>query len=96
MRAHHHHADHQHTYAVEAAWRAAEREVDMFDGATVGTVLDTVSRNLVRLTDYVMQPSNDTNEEMRRHTLNVMKAERDVLDDLIENIDGYEVEAADR
>lgn len=72
----------------------------MFDPDVTGTVLDTVSWNLTRLADYIMQPSNDTNEEMRRHTLSVMKSERDMLNDLIENIDGYdygdEDEAADR
>ena len=72
----------------------------MFDPDVTGTVLYAITKDLTRLADYIMQPNDDTNEEMRRHTLSVMQTGRDMLDDLIENIDGYdygdEVEAADR
>lgn len=61
----------------------------MFDPDVTGTVLYAISEDLARASDYIMQPNDDTNEEMRRHTLNVMQAGRDMLDDLIEDIDGY-------
>ena len=72
----------------------------MFDPDIHATVLDTIGRDLRATADYLLIDRKDGDEARKRKFVLHVTTARDMLNDLIENSDGYdngdEDEAADR